>query len=74
MRKLASVTILEFDQSDFEPAQSLCARLGYGQSFAYGTSSAIPGLYCLPLRPSQPTVVICKTAEFGLIAIQTFDN
>jgi len=35
MKTLATLTLLEFDSADFEPAQSLCARLGYGQSFAY---------------------------------------
>ena len=34
----------------------------------------VPGLYCLPLRASQRGTVICKSAEFGLIAVQTFED
>jgi len=34
----------------------------------------MPGLYCLPLRPAQNGRVICKTAEFGMVAIETFEG
>lgn len=71
---MQTLTLVEFSRDDFEPAISLCAKLGYRDSFAYATSSALPGLYCLPLRPSQNTTVICKSLEFGLIAIQTFED
>ncbi len=71
---LAKLTLCEFEPADFEPAQKLCARLGYRDSFAYASSSDLPGLYCLPLRATQRGTVICKSAEFGLIAIQTFED
>ena len=71
---MKTLTLLEFKPDDFEPAWALCAKLGYRDNYAYATSSDLPGLYCLPLRPTQNTTVICKSAEFGLIAIQTFDN
>ena len=71
---LASLTILEFSESDHAEAQRLCKKLGYGNSYAYATSSYLPGLYCLPLHPRQNTTVIIKTAEFGLMAIQTFEE
>lgn len=74
MNPLATLTLLEFEPADFEPAKKLCARLGYRDSFAYATSSDLPGLYCLPLRTSQRQTVICKSAEFGLIAIQSFED
>tara|TARA_R110000868_G_C10591080_1_gene739582 strand:+ start:142 stop:357 length:216 start_codon:yes stop_codon:yes gene_type:complete len=71
---MSALTLLEFSPDDFAPAHALCAKLGYGTSYAYTTSSEIPGLYCLPLRANQNTTVICKTAEFGLIAVQTFED
>lgn len=71
---IGKLTFLEFDREDFEPAQALCSKLGYRDSYAYASTSAIPGLYCLPLRPSQNITVICKTLEFGLVAIQTFED
>lgn len=74
MKPIAALTVLEFEPADFEPAKKICARLGYRDSFAYATSSDLPGLYCLPLRASQRQTVICKSAEFGLIAIQTFED
>lgn len=67
MKKL---TLLEFDRDDFDPAIAWCARLGYRDSYAYASSSDVPGMYCIPLRPTQRETVICKTAEFGLVAIQ----
>jgi hypothetical protein len=72
--ELARLTFIEFDREDFEPAQELCKKLGYRDSYAYTTSSSIPGLYCIPLRANQNTTVICKTMEFGLVAIQTFED
>lgn len=74
MKPLAALTLLEFEPADFEPAKKLCARLGYRDSLAYATSSDLPGLYCLPLNKFQRQTVICKSAEFGLIAIQTFED
>ena len=71
---IGKLTLCEFEPADFDVAKNLCARLGYRDSFAYATSSDLPGLYCLPLRATQRQTVICKSAEFGLIAIQTFED
>ena len=71
MKVIGNLTLLEFEPADFKPAQALCAQMGYGESFAYCTSSDLPGLYCLPLRQHQKQSVICKTAEFGFIIVQT---
>lgn len=68
------LTFQEFDRGDFDPAIAWCKRLGYGDSYAYATSSALPGLYCLPRHARQSQTVICKTAEFGLVAIQTLED
>ena len=69
------LTMLEFStDEDYANAKKLCARLGFGDSWAYCTSSDIPGLYCLPLCPTQAGKVIVKTAEFGMVVIQTFEE
>lgn len=70
LQPLAKLTLCEFTPDDFEPAQKWCARLGYRDSYAYATSSSVPGLYCLPLRPTQKQTIIVRTAEFGLVAVQ----
>ena len=70
---MKTLTMLEFDRADFDPAIALCKKLGYRDSYAYATSSDLPGLYCIPLHAKQNTTVIVKTVEFGLIAIQTFE-
>ena len=67
-----TLSLVEFSEDDFEQAIALCAKLGYRDSYAYATSSDLPGLYCLPLRQGQNGAVICKSLEFGLIAVQTF--
>ena len=75
MQATKTLTLLEFDSDeDHARAQTLCRRLGYGSRHAYATSSDLPGLYCLPLRPTQPGLVICKSAEFGMVSVQTFEN
>ena len=71
---IGRLTFLEFAREDHEVAQALCRRLGYGESYAYASTSDLPGLYCLPTRNSQNTTVICKTVEFGLVAVQTFEG
>jgi len=70
------LTIVEFDSdSDFEKAQAICRKQGYGESWAYITSSdPLNGLYLVPLRPGQPSKVVCKTLEFGMVVIETFDE
>lgn len=72
--EIARLTFIEFAPDDHEKAQALCRKLGYGTSYAYATSSSVPGLYCLPLHARQNTTVICKTVEHGLVAIQTFED
>ena len=72
---MKTLTLLEFTtEEDHKEAQKLCRALGYRDSWAYTTSSDIPGLYCLPLNAHQSGRVICKTAEFGMVAIQTFED
>lgn len=71
---MKTLTLLEFTtDEDHEAAQALCRNLGFRDSFAYATSSDLPGLYCLPLHAKQRGQVICKTAEFGMVAITTFE-
>lgn len=74
---LAALTLQEFAPEDFDTAAAWARRLGYNDSTAYATSSGLPGLYCLPYsgtRGPQRQTVICKSAQFGLIAVQTLED
>lgn len=69
-----TLTLQDFAPEDFDTAAAWARRLGYADSTAYATSSALPGLYCLPYSGTagpQRQTVICKSAELGLIAVQT---
>ena len=65
--------LVEFKDSDHAVAEGIARKLGYGESFAYTSSSCIPGLYCLPLRASQPEKVIVKTDEAMFVVLQFTD-
>ena len=72
---MSQITMLEFSaEADFEAAKRICRAQGYGDSFAYTTSSAIPGLYLCPLRASQPEKVIVKTRELGFVVLQVIED
>lgn len=72
---MSQITMLEFSAgADFEAAERICRAQGYGDSHAYTTSSAIPGLYLCPLRASQPEKVVIKTREFGFVVLQIIEN
>lgn len=72
---MKTLTMVEFSTpSDFEEAKRIAAANGYGDSFAYLTSSDLPGLYCLPSRPGQPEKVVCKTEQFGFVIIQVIED
>lgn len=72
---MSQITMLEFSaESDFEAAARICRAQGYGDSFAYTTSSTIPGLYLCPMRASQPEKVIVKTREFGFVVLQIIED
>lgn len=63
------LTQLPFEESDFKPAERMAKRLGFSQ-WAYTTSSALWGLFCLPDYQGQRKGCIVKTAEFGFLFVQ----
>lgn len=71
-----TLTQVEFDAADFELAERVARRLGFEQ-FAYTSTSALWGLFCLPenpvhAKPGQATKGGCiiKTRELGLMFVQ----
>lgn len=82
--KVPPITQMEFDEADHEKAERIARRLGYEQ-YAYTSTSALWGLFCLPENPAHweagakhriktlPPFVggcIIKTREFGLLFVQ----
>lgn len=72
------LTQLEFEPEDFPKAEGIAVALGFEQ-FAYTSTSALWGLFCLPenpkapdYRPGQPTMGGCiiKTRELGFLFVQ----
>lgn len=71
-----TLTQVEFDDADQEKAERIAKQLGYEQ-FAYTSTSALWGLYCLPenpdtAKPGQATQGGCiiKTVELGFLFVQ----
>lgn len=64
---------LEFEESDFEMAESIAKRLGYTQT-AYTSTSALWGLFCLPDNARQKSGCIIKTKEFGFLFVQDLED
>jgi hypothetical protein len=68
-------TLLEFTtDADHKEARRICAREGYRDSWAYTTSSSIPGLFCLPIRNGQKQGIVVKTKEHGLMFIRDYSE
>lgn len=71
-----ALTQLEFQEDDFPKARAIARALGYEQ-YAYTSTSALIGLFCLPenperARPGQRTQGGCivKTRELGFLFVQ----
>ena len=86
--KAPTITQLEFTPADHVVAKRVARALGYAQ-YAYTSSSALWGLFCLKENPANygtgyvaqrrtlpPFVNSCiiKTAEFGLMVVQDLEN
>lgn len=74
------LTQVEFEGDDFRKAEAIAQRLGYEQ-FAYTSTSALWGLFCLPENPArarrgQRTVGGCiiKTRELGFLFVQNGED
>ena len=68
------LTQLEMNEAQLERAQTLARRLGFQDSTAYTSTSALVGLNCLPLRSGQHGAVIVQTAELGMLVIATLED
>lgn len=79
------ITPLEFTRDDHDKAERMAEHLGYRQ-YAYTSTSALWGLFCLHENPERATFpfqtklppyrpgVIIKTKEFGLLFVQDRDD
>lgn len=74
-RECGSLTMLEFDEPDFDKAKAIAKREGYRDNYAYSTTSALNGLHLLPFseRPNAPSKCIIKTLEFGLCIVEPLE-
>lgn len=86
--KAPSLTQLEFKPADHRKAETIAKMLGYEQ-YAYTSTSGLWGLFCLPENPEHHAYYrsvqtrnlppfrhgcIIKTAEFGLMFVQTEED
>ncbi len=72
------LTQLEFEDSDFEQAEKIAAKLGYKQT-AYTSTSALWGLFCLSENPEYSKGphtggCIVKTKELGFLFVQDTED
>ena len=76
-----TLTQLEWTDEDFERGEKIARSLGYEQ-FAYTSTSALWGLFCLPENPQtwkgprQALTGGCviKTRELGLLFVQDLED
>jgi hypothetical protein len=68
------LTQIDMNEAQLERARTLAARLGFQDSTAYTSTSALIGLNCLPLRSGQHGAVIVQTAELGMLVIATLED
>lgn len=75
-RNAQTLTQLEWAEADFEKGEAIARALGFEQ-YAYTSTSALWGLFCLPenpqyAKPGQATQggVIINTAELGFLFVQ----
>ena len=67
------LTQLAFTDKDTTRAEKIARRLGYTQ-WAYTSSSALWGLFCLPDRPTQHRGCVIKTRELGFLFVQDCED
>jgi hypothetical protein len=69
-----TLTQLPFDEKDMKLAKALARHLGYGESYAYTSSSALVGMHCLARYPGQKVGCIVKTKELGIVFVSTLED
>lgn len=67
------LTQVEFTADDFPRAEAIAKDLGYTQ-YAYTSTSALWGLFCLRDRPTHRSGCVIKTRELGLLFVQDLDD
>lgn len=76
--KIPALSQVEFSPGDHTKAEEIARALGYGQ-FAYTSTSALWGLFCLKENPkysSGPYTAGCiiKTKELGFLFVQDLED
>lgn len=66
--------MLEFSPDDFDRVSAISRAEGYGDSWAYTSSSEVIGAFLLPTRPSQSQRVIIKTTECGFAVVRFLED
>lgn len=74
-----NLTQQEFTRADHQASHRIARALGYSQ-FAYTSTSALIGLFCMaenpehvPDGPRQPRAII-KTKELGFLVVQDLED
>lgn len=67
------ITPLEMTEDQIEFAEKIANRLGY-TLYAYTSSSALWGLFCLPDRASHKCGCVILTKEFGFLFVQDLED
>lgn len=68
-----ALTMLEFTEGDHVIAERIARRLGYTQ-YAYTSTSALWGLFCLRDRASQRAGCVIRTRELGFMFVQDVED
>lgn len=69
----SAITPLEMTDSDIAIAEKAAKRLGYTQT-AYTSSSSLWDLFCLPDNNRQLSGCFIKTAQFGIVFLQSLED
>ena len=79
MKKL---TMIEFTPEVMAQAEAMAEKLGYAGNYAYTSTSALIGLFCMAHNPARPENrrkahrdgCIINTAELGLMFVQLAED
>lgn len=67
------LSLVEMGEAELALAQKVAKRLGFKQT-AYTSTSAIPGLFCLPDHAKHKHGVLAQSKELGLIWIADLED
>lgn len=69
----ARLTMVEMSEAQLARAQEVAKRLGFSQT-AYTSTSAVPGLFCLPDHSQHRHGVLVQTNELGLVWLADMED